>query len=368
MSQSITLEMHMPGRSIRVHLLIALSLLFSDPAELPAKEEVILVYPGVMKTIPGPKKPKAAKRRNPRVGTRKTESRLAGVSIERATAKSARKGARKSARKKSDEESTDSKLDEENESRSDEIETIEAEKRENTIQIMAEDGAAGQLFTLSVLFTVRTSQYKRFSRDEFGKKIQPYTSWVDLPDRERKQDYTLAVALGTVPQALVPNGKEMTITLPEALRQVVIKRARRSQAEVKLQAGNRLRILGKKPGDTEFEFRYELAGKKLTAKLPVRVLDKENIVSLTVAEDRREEIGIDELDELFDLHDGRIVRISPIEDPSVAQIAFDAFRVQVKGLKPGKTRAMLHYTGAASGKGRKRLRCQAQVPVLITVK
>lgn len=354
----------MPGRSICLHLLVALSLIVSGAIGLRAKEQVIIVHPGVMKIIPGPKKPKATKRRNPRVGARKTESRLAGVSIARAAAK----GDSKKGRKKSGKKSADAKSPEEDEPRSDEIETIEAEKKENTIQIMAEDGAAGQLFTLTALFAVRTSQYKRFSRDELGKKIQPYNSWVDLPDREQKQDFTLAVALGTMPHSLVANGKEITIALPEALRRISFKRPKRSQGEVKLQAGNRLRILGKKPGDTDFEFRYELAGKKFAASLPVRVLKKENVASITVKENRRGEIGIEEIDELFDLHDGQIVRVDHIEDPSVAQIAFDAYRVQVKGLKAGKTRALLAYTGMAPGKGRRRLRCRTQIPVVITVK
>ena len=74
----------MPGQSR--HLVIALSLILSGVTELVAKEKVIIVYPGVMKTIPGPKKPAATtRRRNPRVGTRKTESRLSGVSISAGT-------------------------------------------------------------------------------------------------------------------------------------------------------------------------------------------------------------------------------------------------------------------------------------------
>ena len=63
----------MRGRSIYLQLLIVLSLLVSPATGVLAKEEVIVVQPGVLKIIPGPKKPKPSKRRNPRVGTRKTE-------------------------------------------------------------------------------------------------------------------------------------------------------------------------------------------------------------------------------------------------------------------------------------------------------
>ena len=71
---------------------------------------------------------------------------------------------------------------------------------------------------------------------------------------------------------------------------------------------------------------------------------------------------------MFGLRDGRILRVDHIEDPSVAQIVFDAYRVQVKGLKAGKTRALLAYTGVAPGRGRRRLRCQTQVSLIITVR
>ncbi len=85
-------------------------------------------------------------------------------------------------------------------------------------------------------------------------------------------------------------------------------------------------------------------------------------------EDRKDEVGLDEIDELFGLDNGRVLRVDRVEDPSIAQIAFDAYRVQVKGLKAGKTRALLAYTGVASGRGRRRLRCQTQVSLIITVK
>ena len=286
------------------------------------------------------------------------------MSIARAAVKTEKKSRRSSAKN----EKTQTAETEEDEARSEEIESMEVEKKENTIHIMAEDGAAGQLFTMTALLTVRTSIYKRFSRDEFGKKIQPYNSWEDLPDREQKQEYTVAVELGNMPHALVPNDREMTFALPDALRRVSIKRSRRAEAEAKLEAGNRLRITGRRPGDTEFEIRYELAGKKLEAVLPVRVLKKESVAKISVAEDRRSELGMEEIDELIGLRDGRVVRIDRIDDPSIAQIAFDEYRVQVKGLKPGTTRAVLAYTGSGSGKGRRRVRCQTQVPLIITVK
>ena len=353
----------MPG-SICLHLVIVLSLFLSGVTELLAKEEVIIVYPGVMKTIPGPKKPRATRRKNPRVGTRKTETRLSGVTIERKAAKSDKKGAGKSTRK-----SARSEPREEDNERPEEVETVDVETKQNRIEILAKDGAAGQLFKLTALLTIRTSQYKKISRDQLGKKLQrPYPTWMNLPDRELKQEFTLAVALGAVPHALVPTGKEITITLPEALRRLAFTRKKRTQVEVQLEAGNRLRILGKRPGVTEFEFRYELAGKKLKATLPVRVIKKENIVSIVVEEDRKDEVGFDEIDEMFGLDNGRVLRVDSVEDPSVAQIVFDAYRVQVKGLKAGKTRALLAYTGVASGKGRRRLRCQTQVPLIITVK
>ena len=342
------------ARLARVLVLFA-AVVFPSAARKPSSDDVIIVYPGKVKSVPGPKdEPKTRKkRRTPRVGTRKKEARLSRVRIEPLAAKST------VSREASDGESGN---------RDDDRESIQATRRGGAIEILAEASAGGKLYKLIVYITVTTQEFRKFSRDEQGRKIQPYTSWVDLPAREQTQEFTVAVALGTLPHLLVPSGGQTNIRLSKSLGRLNVRPRQRPQAAVKIEAGNVLRILGKKPGKTKFELRYRLAGKSLTVPLTVSVLKEAPVVSLDVDVDGKAAVSIDEVDDLFELRDGGFLSIDRVEDAKIVRVTIDRYSIRVRGLRRGKTRAIVSYTGVEQKKGKSPQRFQTQVPLEITVR